>query len=170
MNPQHQIPTLDDNGFYLGESRAIMTYLLENYAQESTLYPAVGAVRALINSRLYFDFVLYDSFASYWYPQIFAGAPANPIAYQRMEDSMKTFNSILSRTKYAAGDTLTLADIALAVTVSFYEVSGFEISKYPKVDKWFKHCKASINGYAEINQKGADEYRRAFFANNKLIN
>lgn len=167
MNPLHQIPTLDDDGFYLGESRAIMTYLLENYAQECSLYPAVGAPRALVNSRLYFDFVLYNSFASYWFPQIFAGVPASPHAYERMEDSMKSFNRILSQTKYAAGDTLTLADIALAVTVSTYEVSGFEISKYPRVDKWFQNCKANINGYAEINQKGADELRRAYFANKK---
>ena len=162
INPQHTIPTLVDAGFALWESRAIMVYLAEKYAKTDSLYPKCPKKRAVINQRLYFDMgTLYKSFADYYYPQIFAKAPADPELYKKMETAFDFLNTFLDGQAYAAGDSLTLADIALVATVSTFEVAGFDFSKYPNVAKWYENCKKVTPGFEE-NWAGCLEFKKYF--------
>lgn len=55
MNPLHQVPTLDDNGFYITDSHAIISYLATN----SNLTSTDPRVLARINQLLCFDFELF---------------------------------------------------------------------------------------------------------------
>lgn len=63
INPQHTVPTIDDNGYYLWESRAISTYLVDSKAPGNSLYPKDAKLRGLIDQKLYFD-------AGTFYPRI----------------------------------------------------------------------------------------------------
>lgn len=51
----HTVPTLEDNGFVLYDSHAIMGYLVGKYAKDKSLYPEEVQKRAIIDSRLHFD-------------------------------------------------------------------------------------------------------------------
>lgn len=55
MNPQHTVPTLDDDGFYIWDSHAISAYLIGKYAKDDSLYPKDLQKRAVIDQRLHFD-------------------------------------------------------------------------------------------------------------------
>ena len=54
MNPTHQIPSIDDNGFHLAESCAIAQYLCDKYTSDNNLYPKDVQKRAQVNRMMFF--------------------------------------------------------------------------------------------------------------------
>ncbi|XP_055679031.1 glutathione S-transferase 1-like [Lutzomyia longipalpis] len=164
INYQHCVPTIVDNGFALWESRAILIYLVDKYAKNDSLYPSDPQKRARVNQKLYFDMgTLYQRFAEYYYPPIFAKAHFDPAAFKKMEDAVVFLNTGLEGQKYAAGDSLTIADFALVATIATFDAFKFDLSKYPNVVQWYEMCKKTITGY-EVNQKGADGFMAKYGA------
>nr|QHU79944.1 glutathione S-transferase D13 [Bemisia tabaci] len=162
MNPQHTVPTLDDNGFYLYESRAIITYLANRYGKCDTLYPKDPIKRAMVDQRLYFDMgTLFQRFGDYWFPYMFAGAPRDTAKLAKLEEAFGFFDTMLEGSIYAAGDTITVADAALAASVSTIEAVGVvDVNRYPNVSRWYRKCKATLPDYQETNEKGALAFKQ----------
>jgi glutathione S-transferase len=57
INPQHNVPTIVDDGFCLNESQAISAYLINRYGGQKGqhLYPEDAQQRAVIDQLLNFD-------------------------------------------------------------------------------------------------------------------
>jgi glutathione S-transferase len=72
LNPQREIPVLDDNGFLISEHIAIMQYICDKYAPETPAYPKDPALRALVNHRLCYNMAhFYSAVAPYTLAPIF---------------------------------------------------------------------------------------------------
>nr|UJZ92577.1 glutathione S-transferase [Scaphoideus titanus] len=165
INPQHNVPTLDDNGFALNESRAIICYLAEKYGKDDSLYPKDAQKRALVNQRLYFDIgTLYQRFGDLYYPVMFGGAPFDEEKKKKLDEAYVFLDKFLEDGKWAAGENYTLADIALVASVTTAEVVGYDVSKYPNVTKWLAKAKSTLPGYAEANDKGVQMFKGMFEA------
>ncbi|XP_055551709.1 glutathione S-transferase 1 isoform X3 [Wyeomyia smithii] len=162
INPQHCIPTLVDGDFSLWESRAIMGYLVEKYGKDDSLYPKEPRKRALVNQRLYFDHgTLYQRFADFVYPQVFAKQPADPEKEKKMLDALEFLDKFLEGGKYVAGDSLTIADLSILATISSFDVAKIDLSKYANVSSWYARLRKDAPG-AAINQAGIEEFAKYF--------
>lgn len=163
MNPQHTVPTVNDNGFCLWESRAIMSYFASQYGKDECLYPKDAKKRALVDQRMYFDMgTLYARFADYYYPVMFAGGAYDPAKLTKIQEAFQLFETFLGCSPYAAGDCLTLADLTLVATVTTFEAVGFDLTPYPKVCAWLAKIKSEAAGYEEANGKNALLFKQLF--------
>ncbi|RLU22215.1 hypothetical protein DMN91_006596 [Ooceraea biroi] len=170
INPQHTVPTLNDNGFYLWESRAIMTYLVNQYGKNDSLYPKDPKKRALVDQRLYFDMgTLYQSLGNYYRPIILENATPDQAKYEKICDALSLLDKFLEGENYVAGKTLTIADFALAVNVNNVKALGFDINKYSNILKWHTRMETEIPKYKEIDVVGAKLFKD-FIENMKKIN
>lgn len=158
INPQHTIPTLVDNGFVIWESHAIISYLVEKYGKDDSLYPKDPQARALVNQRLFFDNgTLYQSFAEYVAP-FFSKKPLDPEKLKKLESAIELLNTFLEGKTYVAGDRLTIADISLLATVSSFSFSRFDFTKYPNIVRWLENGKKVTPGW-DINEAGIAELK-----------
>ncbi|KFM73999.1 Glutathione S-transferase 1, isoform C, partial [Stegodyphus mimosarum] len=162
INPQHCVPTIDDNGFYLWESRAIQTYLVNKYAPDSNLYPKDPQERAVVDRLLYFDIgTLYKAEAEYLYPHLFQGKPADPEKNEVFKKALGFLDQFLSKKDYVAGNNITLADLSIIASLSFAaELADYSFDEFPKVNAWYQKVKSEIPGYKEINDEPLQQFKQ----------
>ncbi|KAH8376365.1 hypothetical protein KR200_008896 [Drosophila serrata] len=160
MNPQKEIPVLDDDGFYLSESIAIMQYLCDKYAPDSSLYPQDANLRAVINQRLCFNMGFYYApISSHSMAPIFFDYERTPMTLRKVQNALEVFETYLQRlgTKYAAGDNVTIADFALVSATLCLEAIHFDLTQYPLVARWYATFKEEFPQLWEIANSGMQE-------------
>ncbi|XP_017474968.1 PREDICTED: glutathione S-transferase 1-like [Rhagoletis zephyria] len=169
INPQHTIPTLVDKDFAVWESRAIMIYLVEQYAKTDSLYSKCAETRALINQRLYFDMNFSMIFGRYIYVPLTTGTPFDPEQFKKLETDLQLLNTLLAGNNFAVGNSLSLADLSLLATISTIDVcstvkgANIDIKKYANIKKWYENMKAVAPGY-KANYEGCLEFKKYFDA------
>ncbi|XP_015180943.1 PREDICTED: glutathione S-transferase 1-1-like isoform X1 [Polistes dominula] len=169
INPQHTIPTIDDNNIVLWESRVIMQYLVEKYAKDDSLYPKDPKKRGKVDQMLYFDIgTLYDNIAKCYFP-IFLGKrnTLDEKAVEKLEKSCDVLNAFLNDNDYVAGDNLTIADFSISTSIVMLETFEFDISRYDNVVAWYDRCKTVMEkfGFEEIHAPGKQIFNEAYRAN-----
>ncbi len=147
LNPNGRVPTLDDDGFVLWESNAIMLYLADRTPKQ-TILPSEPRARADVTRWMFWT-------AHHWAPAVgvvnferlikkFRGLEQDPKEIERGEALVKDFARVLDTSlegkKWLAQDRLTLADISAATPLLSLESAALPImrgSDHPNLRAWF---------------------------------
>lgn len=150
INPQHTVPTLDDNGKILWDSHAICTYLITKYGKDDSLYPKDAFERAQVDQRMHFDSgVLFPRFRNLF--MSFGKADLAKEAMDNLVEALKLLETFLGDNKYLVGNTLTLADFSCGVLVStLVRLDSFRENDFPKLFAWIQRLE-QIPYYKEVN-------------------
>ncbi|CAG9821567.1 unnamed protein product [Phaedon cochleariae] len=163
INPKRTVPTLDDDGFYLWDSHAIMIYLMERYGKTSSLYPEDVQKRALVNQRLFFD--CGDLFARHIrVVHLLLIEGATELTEKDIKFVAENYDIVehfLQGGKFIAGNEVTIADISIWCTITNSSAySPVDLEKYPNIKAWFGRMEALP--YAHINIEGRKEFEKLF--------
>ncbi|KAI8038481.1 glutathione S-transferase 1-like [Drosophila gunungcola] len=157
-NPQHTVPTLEDDGHFIWDSHAIIAYLVSKYADTDSLYPKDLLQRAVVDQRMHFEsgVVFANGIRSIIKPVVFFGQSKMPKerydAIIEIYDFVETF---LKGQDYIAGNQMTIADFSLVSSVASLEAFvDLDVVKYPRISGWIKRLE-QLPYYEEANGKGA---------------
>lgn len=168
MNPQHTVPTLDDNGVHLWESAPICTYLIAKYGPIGgcALYPTDPVQRARIDQRLYFNAALLFPLQRTCSVDVFFRNKAHlqPELFDGVREAFDHVERFLQDGRFLVGDTLTLADLAMSTTITnILEWAPLEDGpRYQRITAWLKRIDAELPYYAELNAPKVAEYGAVF--------
>jgi len=164
MNPQHTVPTLNDNDFILWESRAILCYLVNKFGREcpkkSELYPTDPEQRALVDRLLFFDNgTLYKNIVDYFHPQLMSGEDADERKANALKQSLEYLDLFLEKSPYVAVQHLTIADFSILASVTQLEGMEYRITAYPNLYKWVERLKSELPFYESCNTAGIEMFK-----------
>jgi glutathione S-transferase len=160
-NPSQMVPMLEEGGFRLTESAAILKYLAER--ANSPAYPSDPVRRAKIDEVM--DW-LNTQFYREWghnlcLPQIFPHlkrrsdeAHAGTIEWgkQNSQKWLQVLNDHwIGNNQFLVGNRLTIADYFGSALVTLGEVVQTDFSKYPNVERWLNNMKG-LKHWAAVNE------------------
>src|SRR5688572_28084138 len=152
INPNRLVPVLDDEGFLLTESSAIMKYIADKSG--TPLYPKDVQKRARVNERMdWFNTNFYREIGYHLvYPQVYPhhARQTEEITKataewgkQKVAPAFEVLDTwVLGNNPFTCGADMTIADIFGAQLVSCGELVGVDLSPYPNVSRWMTKMKA----------------------------
>jgi glutathione S-transferase len=162
INPNHLVPVLEDDGFRLTESSAILKYLADKI--QSPAYPKDLRQRARVNERMdWINTQVCRDFAyGYVYPQIFpthkrpsAEVQAATLSWSRERAIgwIKVLDEHLigPTNGYLCGNQISIADYFGAAFVALGELIRGDFADYPNVERWLGNMKR-LKNWKKVNE------------------
>ena len=137
INPNGRTPVLDDNGFVLAESNAILAYL----ARGTKYFPDDRKQFSQVLQWLFFEQYSHEPFiaTSRFWLQHKADSPENTALLASKRDggwaALKVMEGHLAKNDFFVGD-YSIADIALFAYTHVSDEGGFPLADFPKIRAW----------------------------------
>ncbi|KAH7644433.1 glutathione s transferase-like protein 5 [Dermatophagoides farinae] len=163
INPCHTLPVIDDDGYILWESRAIMQYLCNEYAPDSNLYPRDAAKRATVDRLLNFDLKTLSHAVmavhyEFMFPSEYSSSRGEKLI--AVTNALTLLEIFLINKNYVACEHLTIADISILANVTLLEISvEFDLSSYPNIWLWIQRLRNELPYYEWLTKMAHDELR-----------
>ena len=143
INPNGRTPVLDDKGFVLAESNAILAYL----SRGTKFLPDDKRRWGLVLQWMFFEQYNHEPYiaTSRFLLQHRPDTPERATALAARRDggwaALKVMEQHLTAHEFFAGD-YTIADIALFAYTHVSHEGGFPLDDFPKIRAWLKRVKA----------------------------
>ncbi|KAJ7864604.1 glutathione S-transferase [Mycena olivaceomarginata] len=147
--PFGQIPYIDDDGFILYETRAICRYIAAKHP-ESGLIPTDPKANALFEQAASVELSNWDPSASKAGVELMRkrfGMPCDQAVVDAqleiLDKKLEGYEAILSKQRYVAGDSFTLADLFHIPYAPLVASGGSDImTRKPNVARWYNELVA----------------------------
>jgi glutathione S-transferase len=162
LNPNRMVPMIDDDGFRLTESSAILKYLAEKF--DLPEYPKDLKARARVNEVMdWFNTNFYRDYAyGLAYPQLFPhhkrrSDEAHAATLEWGKENAKKWLQILNDhwlgqgKAYLAGDQVTIADYFAVGLLTLGELIRCDFSPYPNITRWLDNMK-KLKTWSAVNE------------------
>ena len=147
LNPNKRMPVLEEDGFALWESNAIVEYL----ASKADILPREQRDRLALTKWLYWDSNHWDPVcAIFVYERIvkpFFGL--GETSESEVVRATGLFNRLagvlngeLEKHRYVTGDALTLADLAIGSSLSVAEQVNYPLEEFRAIQRWHTELQA----------------------------
>jgi len=141
VNPFGRVPFIVDDGFALGESNAILSYL----ARGSKLLPADARGQALTQQWMFFEQNQVET--AIGLPRAWKkfGVEQPDAVFEhyrpRAVSALKVLERHLAQRTWFVGDAYSVADIALFAYTQMAPEAGHELARFPSVSAWLERVR-----------------------------
>jgi len=148
INPLKKVPAINDKGFVLQESHAILRYLADSKDVPTQWYPKEPRRRALVDRYLdwhhtntrrcsrYFAAAFRDVFPPRWITWTVKDEE------EPLTNALKTLEEVfLGYGEYINGEEdMTIADISAVCEIIQLKSTDFDFERFPKLQQWIDRC------------------------------
>jgi glutathione S-transferase len=144
LNPNGQVPVLDDDGFILYESLAINLYLAKKTGgplaaaspEEEALMIQWSFWVANEIERLLIDVLEHRMML----PETERNPALAEAAWDQLQKPLGILETVLTDRDYLVGNRFTVADLNVSIVMSLINRLQLDITRYPNVRAWLDTC------------------------------
>ncbi len=146
ISPFGKVPAIDDGGYTLADSNAILTYLVKTYAQGSAWLPDEAKAAAEVQRWLTIAADnIYSGPASARLVKLFGVPRDHAAAVKTAHDLFQVMEPHLEGRRWLATDEITIADVAGYSYIAHAPEGGVDLAPYPAIRAWLARVEAQPN-------------------------
>ena len=143
ISPFGLVPAIDDGGFTLSDSNAILVYLARRYAAGSNWLPEDAADAAEVQRWLTIAAdQIYSGPCAARLVKVFNADLDHTAAVEKAHALLALMNAHLAGRKWLATDDITIADVAGYSYIAHAPEGGVDLSGYPEIRAWLQRIEA----------------------------